>query len=97
MKQAINSKIYDTDTAKLLAQKVPQVVHRLSQTEVRGTLVQLYVTTKQAYFKYEKPADDPVGNITPLTLEAAIKLYNGLPTRHVDFSEAFPDAGLEEA
>jgi hypothetical protein len=96
MKQAIDGKIYDTDKATLLAERVPQTIHRRSETIVTGALVRLYVTANKAYFMCEKPQKRE-GKIRELTREAAIKVYNDLPTKHVDLKEAFPDAGLEEA
>lgn len=95
MRQAFGGVVYDTDTAILLAQNEHQFCIETLKTGL--TNVDLFRTPSGRYFKYEKTVpffgDDEEHDpeLTPLTLEEAVTVWNQLTDRRLEFEDAFPD------
>ncbi len=101
MRQAFAGVVYDTDVAILLARNEHQFCIETLKTGL--TNVDLYRTPEGLYFKYEKTVPffsddenyDP--ELTPLSLEEAVLLYNQLTDRRLEFEDAFPDIDYTDA
>ena len=95
MKKIINRKLYDTETATLIAS------NRYwdgSNWERHGRNTYLYRTPKGAYFRHDTTQwQGERDNIQALTLEEALDLYEQLPEHETDFGDAFPGVPLEQA
>jgi hypothetical protein len=95
MKQAFGGVVHDTDRAILLARNEHQFCIETLKTGL--TNVDLFRTPGGHYFKYEKKvpffgddeAHDP--ELTPLTLEEAVAVYDKLTDRRLEFKDAFPN------
>ena len=95
MKQAFGGVVYDTDTAILLARNEHQFCIETLKTGL--TNVDLFRTPNGLYFKYEKTVPffgddeeyDP--ELTPLSVEEAVIVFNKLTDRRLQFEDAFPD------
>jgi hypothetical protein len=101
MKQAFGGVVYDTDTAILLARNEHQFCIETLKTGL--TNVDLFRTPNGLYFKYEKTVPffgddeeyDP--ELTPLSVEEAVIVYNKLTDRRLQFEDAFPDVEHADA
>ncbi len=92
MRQSYNGKVYDTE-------KATQVACKVSDGFERGSRF-LYSTNKGEFFRHIVPPLSTSGNggrIEPLTEEEALKEYNDLPEREMDFADSFPSIEFEEA
>jgi hypothetical protein len=95
MRQAFSGVVYDTDAAILLARNEYQFCIETLKTGLKN--VDLFRTPDGRYFKYEKTVPffgddenyDP--ELTPLSLEDAVMLYNVLTDRRLEFEDAFPE------
>jgi hypothetical protein len=95
MKQAFSGVVYDTDKAVLLARNEHQFC--LETLKIGLKNVALFRTPERLYFKYEKTVPffgddeeyDP--ELTPLSPEEAVIVYNKLVDRKLEFKDAFPD------
>jgi hypothetical protein len=95
MKQAFGGVVYDTDTSILVARNEHQFCIETLKTGL--TNVDLFRTPSGRYFKCEKKvpffgedeAHDP--ELTPLTLEEAVAVYDKLTDRRLEFEDAFPN------
>jgi hypothetical protein len=95
MKQIINRKVYDTETANLLAH---DRYWDGSNFERSGRNCYLYSTPNGAYFEhYTTQWQGERDSIRALTLEEALERYEQLPEQVTDFTEAFPGVPLEDA
>ncbi|MGA3359399.1 MAG: hypothetical protein ABSC87_04230 [Halobacteriota archaeon] len=101
MKQAFDGVVYDTDTAVLLARNEHQFCIEALKTGRNN--VDLLRTADGRYFKYEKTVsffgddDESDPELTPLSAEEAVMLYNKLTDRRLAFEDAFPDIEYDEA
>jgi hypothetical protein len=101
MKQAFSGVLYDTDTAILLARNEHQFCIETLKTGRKN--VDLFRTPNGLYFKYEKTVpffgDDEEHDpeLTPLSLEEAVIVYNKLTDRRLEFEDAFPDIEYADA
>ena len=92
----IDRKKYSVATATLIADDVYWDGHNF---ERQGRNEFLYRTPNGAYFtvnltQWQGERD----TLTPVTLEAAIELYEGsLTEHHVKYAEAFPDVEVKDA
>lgn len=96
MRRIIARKIYDTATANLIADNTfADGTNRL--TAGRATF--LYSTPKGAYFAlHETCWQGETNRIEPLTLDAAVDLYEDLHDADaIPFEAAFPGVLIEEA
>ena len=95
MKKIIDKKVYDTERAKQIAS---DRYWDGSNYHRNGRNTYLYKTEKNNFFAfYETNWQGERDNIVPKTQEEAIRLYEILEEKEVDFTEAFPDIQLEEA
>ena len=87
MRQIINGKLYNTETAELLAHDEywdGQNFHR----DFRNTF--LYKTKKGNYFLYQWSAWRDEGSyLEPIGPDVAKRAYQRLPVHEVEFQEAF--------
>ncbi|MEI7827630.1 MAG: hypothetical protein WCI87_07555 [Euryarchaeota archaeon] len=101
MKQAFGGVVYDTETAILLARNEHRFCIETLKTGLKN--VDLFRTPEELYFKYEKTVPffgddeeyDP--ELTPLSLEEAVIVYNKLTDRRLEFEDAFPDFEYADA
>jgi hypothetical protein len=90
MQAIINRRLYNTDTATLLAGDDCKESGRCQTF--------LYRTPKGAYFATHLAASPfERDSLEPLTLDEALELYWRLPERPQEFEDAFPGVELEEA
>jgi hypothetical protein len=95
MRQAFGGVVYDTDDAILLARNEHRFCIEALKTGLKN--VDLFWTPDGRYFKYEKTVpffgddDNCDPELTPLSLEEAVMLYNKLTDRRLEFEDAFPD------
>jgi hypothetical protein len=101
MRQAFGGVVYDTDAAILLARNEHRFCIETLKTGLKN--VDLFRTPDGLYFKYEKTVpffgddDDYDPELTPLSLEEAVILYNTLTDRRLEFEDAFPDTEYADA
>lgn len=101
MRQAFDGVVYDTDAAILLARNEHRFCIESLKTGLKN--VDLFRTPDGLYFKYEKTVPfcgddenyDP--ELTPLSPEEAVMLYNKLTDRRLEFEDAFPDMEYADA
>lgn len=87
MKQIINRKVYDTETATLIAS---DRFWDGSNFERGGRNTYLYKTAKGNFFSYHTTQWQGERNsIEALTIEQAKELYEELPEHDLDFADAF--------
>jgi hypothetical protein len=96
MKKVLDGKLYDTETATLLADD--QYATSASDRFNRGRATLLYRTPNGRYFVlhetiWEKERD----TILSLDPDEARELFESLPNENVDYEVAFPDFQVEEA
>lgn len=96
MRRVIGGKIYNTETATLIADTT-YADGRNKHTGGRATF--LYTTAKGAYFAcHETCWQNERDVIEPLTTEEAVALYEKLnDPNQIAFELAFPDVPIEEA
>jgi len=95
MREVIGKKIYDTETAQLIAGDDYWDGHNF---ERHGRNTFLYRTPKGNYFavhltQWEREVD----NLQPLSQDEAVQLFENLHEKRVDFSKAFPGVKIDEA
>ena len=87
MKQIIDRKVYDTETATLIAS------NRFwdgSNFERSGRNTYLYKTTKGSFFSYHTTQwQGERDSIEALTVDEAKSLYEDLPEHEADYESAF--------
>lgn len=98
MKEVIGRKVYDTETASLIADDAWWDGHNFERS---GRNTFLYKTPKGGYFAVHLTCwQGEHDMIEPLTLDEAVELFENL-ARHdgnaVSFEEAFPGVKVEEA
>lgn len=96
MKQIIDRKVYDTDTATELCSDEYQedTVNRLN----RGRATTLYRTRKGAFFFHcETCWQGESSRIVPCEKGEAVDFYERANIIQLVFTEAFPDVVLEDA
>ncbi|MGZ4903800.1 MAG: hypothetical protein ACXV6K_03660 [Halobacteriota archaeon] len=93
MKRTFNGIVYDTERALLLARNE----HTFCiESKARGrTDVDLYRTSRGLYFIYSVTRyvfGERLSNqeLTPISLDEAIAVYNEMTDRRLDFDDAFP-------
>lgn len=87
MKQIINGKMYNTDTADLVADnEFNDGNNRFSD----GTASYLYKTKKGNFFtQYLTQWQGDYDNISPINVEQAKQIYEDLQNHHMEYEEAF--------
>ena len=87
MKQIINGKLYNTETADLVADnEFSDGNNRFSH----GTASYLYKTKKGNFFtQYVTLWQGDHDNISPISLEDAKKIYEDLHNHYMEYEEAF--------
>ena len=93
MKRVVNGKLYDTSTAKLIADdEFSDGRNRLSGG--RGSY--LYKTRKGNFFAYHRTCwEGEHDSICPLSLKEAKEMYEELPNHWVSWEDAFGEAPEE--
>ena len=95
MSEVINGKRYRTETALLLASDAyaeAGVQERLGRNSF------LLCTPKGNYFmQHQTTWPREKDTITPLARDEALRLFEAMPRKEVEFEEAFPGIQIEEA
>jgi len=95
MKRVINRKVYDTETATAIA------TNDWSDGSNKyncGRSASLYRTKKGSYFAvHETCWQGEHDSMEPLSVGDAIKCYEEMHDQRIEFEEAFPGVGIEEA
>lgn len=87
MKQVIDGKVYDTETATIIAS---DRYWDGSNWERHGRNTYLYKTQKGNFFAYHTTQwQGEMNSIEALTVDEAKTLYERLPEADVDYEEAF--------
>jgi len=95
MNQVIGGKRYNTETATIIASDAYWDGHNF---ERHGRNTYLYRTPKGAYFAtYLTCWEGENDRIKPLAQDEAIKLFEDLQEKELDFEKAFPGVKVEEA
>ena len=95
MKSIIGRKVYDTDTAEIVASNRYWDGHNWERS---GRNTYLYRTPNGAYFTHHTTLwQGERDSIQAMSQEEAIDLYERLPEHEMDFELAFPGVALEEA
>lgn len=95
MNVVIGGKRYRTETATLLAHDAYWDGHNW---ERHGRNTFLFRTPKGSYFAQRQTCwQGEIDRLEPLTQEEAIRLFEELPEKEVDFEEAFPGVAVEDA
>jgi hypothetical protein len=95
MTATVNQKRYNTATATVIAHNAYWDGHNW---ERHGTNCYLYRTVKGGYFaQHLTQWQGGRDRLEPLTLDAALELWESLPERPVEFEAAFPGVAVTEA
>jgi hypothetical protein len=95
MKETIGGKIYDTDTAQLIAS---DRYWDGSNFERGGRNTHMYLTKKGNYFLHTTTQwQGERDGIFPISAEEAMERWDSLPEKEVDWDTAFPHHPAEEA
>jgi hypothetical protein len=95
MNEVIGGKRYRTETATLIASDAYWDGHNY---ERHGRNTFLFRTPKGNYFaQYQSCWQGELDRLEPLSREEAIRLFEELQEKEMDFREAFPGVQIEEA
>lgn len=95
MRRVINRKVYDTETAVIIATN--DFSDGTNQFNL-GRTSSLYRTKKGSYFVvYLTCWQGESDSLEPLSENRAIEVYEGMIKEVETFEDAFPDVGVEEA
>ena len=95
MNQVIGGKRYNTETAEVIASDAYWDGHNF---ERQGRNTYLFKTPKGNYFAQHLACwQGERDTLQPLTLDAAIELFETLPEKEMDLEKAFPGVKVEDA
>jgi hypothetical protein len=95
MIRVIGGKRYNTETATLIAGDDYWDGHNFERS---GRQAFLHRTPKGNYFAtYLTCWQGELDRLEPLSLDAAIEMFEQLPEKRVDFEDAFPGVEVEDA